>query len=163
MNHLLYPSEDAASAAALLSTVRHLMTCREIDICDDLIDGNDPDHDSADEASWPFQPGITGPSDIMTCREIDICEDLIDGNDPDHDSAAALLSTVRNLMTFKEIDICDKIIDGNDPSHDSADETSWPLFQAGRTGPSYRQIFDSLLIQFASKIANYKNALGVAP
>ena len=78
-------------------------------------------------------------------------------------SAAALLSTVRNLMTCREIDICDKIIDGNDPSHDSADETSWPLFQAGRTGPSDRQIFDSLLIQFASKIANYKNALGVAP
>ena len=44
-------TEDQRDAAALLATVRHLLTGREIDLCEALLE-SDVDHDSSDEETY---------------------------------------------------------------------------------------------------------------
>ena len=48
-------TEDQQDAAALLATVRYLLTGREIDTCEALLE-SDADHDSSDEEAYSGTP-----------------------------------------------------------------------------------------------------------
>ena len=52
-------TEDQQDAAALLATVRHLLTGREIDLCEALLE-SDADHDSSDDDAYSATPSHFG-------------------------------------------------------------------------------------------------------
>lgn len=75
-----YSTDDGEAAAALLATVRHLMTGREIDLCENIIEGSDDevftsgvfdDPDFNDEPEDDYRPS-DGATDEQTFTSLKI-------------------------------------------------------------------------------------------